>query len=444
MERIIATLQKYNEHVRLIGCTASPYRLGSKGGYIYGDRNKADAVPYFDEVDAEITTRELLAGRYIAPLTGLASINDNYAEDLAHVNIVAGEYNLGQISDMMCKPVHVQSCVDGWKKYASDRKKTLVFCSSIEHAERVAGAFNEHGISACAIHSKLSPIEEKAAMECLKQGTMAVFTSVAKLTTGMDISDIDTIIMARPTKSTALYQQCIGRGQRLAEGKRNCLVIDLTGCTTDFGTDMDNLHVAVPSSPGDGEAPTKICPGENEDQSICGKSVHASLLYCPYCLYKFPVTPEVEAAIGTMKKVEFNKIPEPEPYDVTYVFYEVHLSRKTKKELIKVTYECGIFDKVYEWICLPDYYSGYAVTKAKEWWEQRTDEPFPDSCDEFMFLSDELIKPFRIMVLKQPKQMDKVIDSWFVEYEDMTEEEFYDEVFDDGCIDDGISIDVPF
>lgn len=400
---IISRLREYNEHVRLIGCTASPYRLGSNGGYIYGNRNKDTALPYFDDVDAKITTLELLAGGYISPLVGMASIGETFAEDLSNCNMVAGEYNLGQISDMMCKPVHIQTCVDAWQKYASDRKKTLVFCTSIEHAERVAESFNAAGVSSCAIHSKLSPVDSMARMEALEHGTMQVFTSVAKLTTGMDVSDIDCIVMARPTKSTALYQQCLGRGQRLAPEKENCLVIDLTGCTTDFGTDMDNLRVPVPSSSEGGEAPKKICPGNNQDGSVCGQAVHASLRYCPYCGFMFPVTEAMETKLGTMKKVTFNEIPKPEPYDVTYVNYEVHLSKKTDKELIKVTYECGHYSKFNEWVCLPDYYSGFAVDKARGWWEHRTDEPFPVTVDEFMFLKDELMEPKKIMVIMEGK-----------------------------------------
>jgi len=437
--QIIKKLQEYNPYVRLVGCTASPYRLGSNGGYIYGTRNKEEALPYFEDLDARITTKELLAGGFISPLTGMAAINTSYQEDISNITMIAGEFNLGQISAMMCKPVHIQSCVDAWHEYAADRKKTLVFCTSIEHAEQVAQAFQDRGVSACAIHSKLTPLENTSRMQALVNGTNRVFTSVAKLTTGMDVSDIDTIIMARPTKSTALYQQCIGRGQRLAEGKTECLVIDLTGCTTEFGTDMDNLNVQVPRSSEGGEAPIKICPGSNADGSICGQAVHASLKYCPYCLYEFPVTAEVEAAMGLMKKVEFNKPPEPEEITVTHVSYQVHTSQKSGKDLIKVTYECGSFTRFYDWICLPDHYTGFAVEKAEAWWEERTVEPFPDNVDQFLFLVDEIMEPKKIVVQKKGKY-GEVIGYLFDEYGDLNT----DTKEDDNVYDDGISEDVPF
>jgi len=422
---IISILKKYNEHVRLVGCTASPYRLGKRGGYIYGDMNSPDATPYFDRVDSEITTRELLAGGFISPLVGMAAIDDTYVEDIANIAMVAGEYNMGQLSNMMCKGVHLQSAVDAWTRYAKDRKKTLVFCTNIEHAELMAQTFRDYGISSCAIHSKLPQVDQAARMAELVAGTRKVFASVAKLTTGFDVPDIDCCIMARPTKSTALYQQMIGRGQRLAPGKENCMVIDLTGCTKEFGTDMDNLTVAIPRGGEGGEAPKKICPGNNADGSVCGQSIHASLRYCPYCQHEFPAPPEMEAALGAMKEVAFNKAPEPEIYNVTYVNYQVHLSKKSGKELIKVSYESGSYATFNEWVCLPDHYDGYAVNKAKDWWAERTDEPFPGTVEEFMFLRDELIEPIQVEAIEEGR-FKRVTRCIF-----KSEEDLYDEVVED-------------
>lgn len=398
--KIISALREYNPNMRLLGCTASPYRLGT--GYIFGGNNKEESNPYFQQIDAEITTKELLYGGFIAPLTGRVSTGEGFTDDLKSVAITGGEYNLGQLSDLMCKETHVQSCVDAWKQYASDRKKTLVFCTTIKHSETVAKAFSTQGIPAYAIHSKLSPIEETARMAALENGTAKVFTSVAKLTTGMDVIDLDCGIMARPTKSTALYKQMVGRFQRIAPGKIDALIIDLVGATKEFGTDMDNLKVTVPRG-GDGEAPFKICPGDMPDGTVCGQSVHASLQYCPHCSYEFPRNEAVEAKLGKLNKVDFNKMPDPEEYTVTHVEYHPHESRNTGKKLIKVEYQCGINLRFNEWVCLPDFYEGYAVSKARDWWEDRSDEPFPDSVDEFMFLADSLIQPASVVVVQDGK-----------------------------------------
>jgi DNA repair protein RadD len=251
----------------------------------------------------------------------------------------------------------------------------------------------------------------------------------------MDIADIDCGILARPTKSTALFQQMVGRLQRLAPGKENAMVIDLVGCTRDFGTDMDNLRVSIHRGEEGGEAPKKICPGQNADESICGQSVHSFLKYCPHCNYEFPSTAAMEAALGTMKKVEFNKLPDPEDWTVQRVEYDIHYSQKSDKELIKVTYFCGSMSIFHEWICLPDYYNGFAVEKARSWWEDRTDESFPETVEEFMFLKDELMEPARITILRKGK-FAEVTKCHFVELGDIVPEDI--------VYDDGFSAEVPF
>lgn len=435
---IVARLREYNPRMRLVGCTASPYRLGT--GYIYGSNNREGSCPYFDQVDAEITTKELLAEGFIAPLVGRVKTGDNFINDLQGVAITGGEYNLGQLSSLMCKEVHVQSCIDAWKEYASDRKKTLVFCTTIKHAETVAEAFTSQGIPAYAIHSKLSPVEESARMAALATGSAKVFTSVAKLTTGMDVVDLDCGIMARPTKSTALYKQMVGRFQRLAPEKDDALILDLVGCTKEFGTDMDNLKVQIPRGSGEGDAPYKICPGENADGTVCGQSVHASLMYCPFCGFAFPRTEEIDAKLGKLEKVTFNKQPEPEAYYVQSVKYDIHESRNSGKYLIKVTYSCGPFSTLYEYVCLPDFYSGYAVEKARQWWDDRSEEPFPDSVEEFMFLAEELLTPSVVWVVREGK-FDRVTRCDFAETDFATIEE--QECFSLAPV-GGLSDEVPF
>jgi len=397
--KIIGKLREYNPAMRMVGCTASPYRLGV--GYIHGNRNKPGCIPYWSHVDSTITTKELLAGGYIAPLIGRIRASDTLATDLQNVSMVGSDFNLGQLSDVMMKVVHVQSCVDAYREYASDRKKTLVFGVTIEHASAVADAFKAADIEACAIHSKLSPVELSARMTALEAGTMPVFTSVAKLTTGMDVVDIDCIILARPTKSTALFQQIVGRGQRLSEGKTDCLVIDLVGATREFGTDMDNLKVNIPTSAG-------------------GQGIHASLRYCPHCSYEFPSGGITDGDAGPMKEVKFNERQPPETWDVTGVKYRVHTSRTSGKDMIRVIYECGgsgMYREFSEYICLPDFYDGYAVTKARKWWEERTGEAFPENIDEFIFLSGTLEEPAQIVVDKDGK-FDRIIEHKWEREED--------------------------
>lgn len=412
--RIITRLRDYNPNMRLVGCTATPYRLGSYGGYIYGEANRPDSRPYWADVTTEITTAELLEGGYIAPLIGLARTGEVLTQDLSHVGIVAGEYNLGQLSGVMCREIHVQSVVEAWRQEAMDRKKTIVFCTSKDHVTAVCAAFDKAGVRALPVHSGLSPLLLADNMQALQEGRAPVFASIAMLTTGLDVVDVDCLIIARPTKSAALHKQIIGRGQRLAPGKKDCLVIDLVGAFRSFGTDPDCIRGVTVPRPGGGEAPVKQCDPEKEG---CGKWVHASLRYCPHCGHEFEMTEAVEAALGKLEKVHFGQnFADPESWEVRSVSYERHTSRTTGKQLVRVVYDCGSFNsRVSEWVCLPDYYEGFAVQKARDWWARRTGEPFPESIEEFFFLSDTLLQPQWITVVREGKYY-KVLDAAFAEY----------------------------
>jgi len=392
--KIIDHLQTINPTLRILGFTASPYRLGC--GYIYGDKNKKGSIPYFSEIDAQVTTRELLDGGYIAPLTGKILVSDTLLDDLSSVGKVAGEYNIGQLSSVMIKGVHLQSCLDAYLKFASDRKKTIIFCTTIEHCTAVADLFNESGITCEAIHSKLTKLENYARMESLRTGKSRVYTSVAKLTVGMDVIDIDCIMMARKTMSTALYQQIIGRGQRLAPGKENCLVIDLVGNTSMFGTDFDNLRVNIPSDKK-GDAPFKLCPNII-DGFECMEQLHASVRICPKCGYQF-TKESIEALLPELKTVEFNEKPEPKWLTVTQMTVTQHTSKKNGKKLLKIALDLDVLTRVsraYVWICFSDFYEGYAVERGEETWLKLSFDPFPEDVITGAWLAEDFKQPKRI------------------------------------------------
>lgn len=405
-ERILNTLLSYNERMRLIGCTASPYRLGPYGGYIFGDQNRTGSSPYWPELDARITTAELTEQGFLVPIRAFVRVGDNMSRDLGQVSLVAGEYNLGQLGQVMCRKEHVNSCVDACMEYAKERKKVLVFCTNKEHADAVAKAFLAASVPACAIYSGMPPAILEANMQALENGTQRVFCSVAMLTTGLDVPDVDCIILARPTRSTALFKQIIGRSQRVAPGKTDALVIDLVGSFAEFGFDPDNFKVKVPILSGPGPAVEKICPNDEEDvngKSGCGRKINASLYFCPHCGFQFPQKEVMDASMGEMREISVGKEPPPEPMELEVygVWYEPHKSKNSGKELIRVTYDCGAYyGRISEYLCLPDSYSGFAVDKARAWWAKRSIEPFPEKVDEFLFLADSLVKPASITVVK--------------------------------------------
>ena len=398
---LLAKLREYRPGHKVLGVTATAFRLGH--GYIYGDQCRPGRTNFFPELTHRIKYQELRDAGHLMPLVARIAADENITADLANVQ-VSGDYNLGQLGDTMSKTVHVQSAVDGLEEYGSEHKRVCVFACTIAHCEALAEAFRERGHSVTTIHSKLSPIERESNMIAWRSGRVRIAVSVNILVEGFDFPELSCLVFCRPTKSPTLFIQALGRILRTAPDKDEALLIDLTDNTRNFGKNLDEPNFTIPGfAEGEGEAPTKTCPGELADGSFCGELVHASLFYCPFCGYEFERPEAVEAELPDLKKVEFNKKEPPEPYDVSSVDYEIHESKKSGKFLIKVTYRCGLNLFFNEWICLPDFYKGYAVAKAEAWWAERTDEDFPSSVEEFIFLSGCLATPLQVLVVEDGK-----------------------------------------
>ena len=315
----------------------------------------------------EITVKELTDLEYLAPLVGYTAIPADLSSELSRVSITGGEYNVGELSSVMIAGKHITSAVKVWLEHAADRKKTIAFCVTVAHAEKLAEAFNDAGIHATAIHSKLTPLENLARMEALKSGGYKVFCSVAKLTTGMDVPDIDCIIMARPTKSAALYKQILGRGQRIAPNKTDCLVLDLVGNNRELGTDLDNLNVTYKiRTDAKGNPVAKICPE-------CFKEVHPAIKICPHCGYTFAPPDDVESDTPGMELVDYGVPPMEWDVDDIPPLVGLHKSKKSGKTSLKITFTVHGDKYIPIYLCFPDDgYSGFPVESCYKKWDLLT------------------------------------------------------------------------
>lgn len=449
--KIIERLREYNPNMRLFGVTATPYRLA--GGHIYGDDNVPGSTPYFDNITHNISVEYLQSQGYLAPLIGKTVIQSNIIEDLADISITSGEYNLGELGDVMTRFVHIKAAVEAWKKNASDRKKTLAFCVTIEHAEELSQAFNTADIKSHAIHSQLTPIELEEATRALHNGTSSVFTSVAKLTTGMDIPDIDCCIMCRPTKSAALYKQMLGRFQRICDGKKDALIIDLVGNNQVFGTDLDNLKITYSGqSKRDEEKKIKRCPK-------CDTELHLAVRICYECNYMYPKTQEIiEAEEQALKEIEYGKQP-PQKMKIIDLYMEEWLSKNSGKMIFRIRFELKESEykqiSISQWLCFTDDgYSGFAVEKGKEKWQILTNnaddlnyDDFPTSAAEALERDNEIVVPDYALVDMTPKWPEIIEFGFNTENENLFEapKTFASETFflNDGKIDDDDD-DIPF
>ncbi|NVB78485.1 MAG: ATP-dependent helicase, partial [Kofleriaceae bacterium] len=111
------------------------------------------------------------------------------------------------------------------QELARDRR-TIAFCVTVNHARNLSRALNHVGVPAGIVHGEMAAADRARALEEFRNGRIQVLANVAVLTEGFDDPGVSCVAMARPTRSEGLYAQCVGRGTRLAEGKRDCLILD--------------------------------------------------------------------------------------------------------------------------------------------------------------------------------------------------------------------------
>ena len=172
-----------------------------------------------------VSMDELLKQGYLAPLVVDRGTPETI--DATNVKVVAGDYVVKQLEDVAIDPAIIEATVDDMFIRGSDRKKWLVFCVTIAHAEAVHEELDLiDGLRPQIVTSK-TPMGRRADIlerfKLPKDNPKAVncLVNVACLTTGFDAPKTDLIALLRPTKSPVLYVQIAGRGMRIADGKQD-------------------------------------------------------------------------------------------------------------------------------------------------------------------------------------------------------------------------------
>ena len=219
--RLLSSLQAINPKIRMIGLTATPYRLG-QGLLTEGD----DAI--FQGLIEPVTIEELVKRGFLARLT--STFTDTQM-DVEGIKKVQGDYEKQELEQRVNSSELNAKVVSETIRRAGSRTAWLVFCVSISHAEAMRDEFRAQGIEAEAITSKTSASERERIFRDFKAGKIKALTNVGVATTGFDYPDIDVIVMARPTLSPGLYIQMSGRGMRVKSPGHHsdCLVLDFAG-----------------------------------------------------------------------------------------------------------------------------------------------------------------------------------------------------------------------
>lgn len=358
----------------VIGYTATPFRLGK--GYLHIGENS-----FFDDIIYNIPIKTLQDKGYLCKLTSKGTKKKLNASGMKKQ---AGDYLLKDLSIAFDKEAITNDIVAELLNYKALRKKWLLFAIDIEHAEHITYQLNAAGVKTACVHSKISRNRDTIISD-FKADKYQALVSVAVLTTGFDVPDVDLIALMRPTASPVLHIQIIGRGLRYYPGKDDCLILDFAGNLLRNGP-IDSPVIKIKGEEV-GEAIMKECDN-------CYEIVHAAVRICPCCneafkfKHKLTSTPSENKVITL---VDWHHVDEVEYFN--YV-------GARDIPMLKVSYICGL-RRFNEYVCLE--HSGFAKYKAQHWWKRRSPESPPETAEEAMEFVDTLSMPTRILVEEDGK-----------------------------------------
>lgn len=350
--RFLKALRGYNPNLKVIGMTATPYRMDS-GLLTQGEHR------IFTDICYEADVGRLIKEGY---LCALVAKNGATKADLSGVHTRGGEFVPAELQDAMNKDHLINGALDEVAKFAADRKHVLGFAAGVAHAQRCAELCQARGWSADYVTGDMAAGERDAKIQAFKDGRTRFLWNAMLLTTGFDAPHIDCILMLRPTKSTGLYVQIMGRGLRKHPSKDNTLILDFAGNVERHGP-IDQIKVKPKSDKGEGVsvAPVKECPN-------CNALVATAVRTCPECNHEFPPPDTDKHGTEASDGVVVAALEKPRSYAVSQVEYEVH-KKPGKADSLKVTYHCGP-SAFSEWVPVEDPRS--VVRKhAVSWFWQR-------------------------------------------------------------------------
>ena len=354
-----------NPNVRVIGLTATPFRM--KSGTICEPDNVLNHVCY------EIGVKELIVQGYLCPLVTKGS---REAIDTSGLHVRAGEFVAGEAEDLMDRDELVESACREIVEQTRDRRSALVFTAGVRHGEHVAEVLRRiSGGEVAAVFGETASAERDRVLASFKDGSLKYLVNVNVLTMGFDAPNIDCVSMVRPTLSPGLYYQMVGRGFRLHDGKKNCLVLDFGGNVLRHGP-VDAIRIHNMNHRGNGEAPAKQCPE-------CRSLIAAGYAVCPDCGYEFPPPKRQshEATASTEGILSGEVTTTVYPVEAVHCsVHHKHGAPEAAPRTLRVEYRIGFRTYQSEWICFE--HAGWPRHKAESWWRKRSNTLVPASAEE--------------------------------------------------------------
>ncbi|WP_127557754.1 DUF3427 domain-containing protein [Saccharospirillum alexandrii] len=222
----------------LLGLTATPERHDGKN-ILRHFHNRPDGTPA-----AQLRLWHALDLQLLAPFEYYGCDD---GEDYRTISWGQPQLEQQQLSNLLTgNQMRARTIINNWRNLVADTRqcKALAFCVSVEHAEFMTEQFNQAGIAARLVTGKTNRDDRNAAPRQLQNGEINVIVTVDLYNEGIDLPFVDTLLLLRPTQSATVFQQQIGRGLRLYEGKESCLVLDFVGQYQD-GFRFDTLYSSI-------------------------------------------------------------------------------------------------------------------------------------------------------------------------------------------------------
>jgi DNA repair protein RadD len=280
-----------NRRFRMLGVTATPERLSGEG-----------LSNTFESMVVGPGTRELIDFGYLSEY-------DIYAPalplDTSQVHMQGGDYKRTEAEALVNRPTITGNAVNHYRRLLNG-KPSIAFCVSIKHAQQVAEDFRASGFRAVSVDGKMRQSERDAAIEDFRRGQVNVLASCDLISEGFDVPDAYGAILLRPTESTALYLQQVGRVLRKVEGKEKAIILDHVGNSARHGLPCQNREWTLAGN----KRTRKRDPQDIQIRQCpeCGGVSALHAMVCRECGYEFQTKArtikEIEGELQLIKEKE--------------------------------------------------------------------------------------------------------------------------------------------
>lgn len=422
--QLLESEKKVSPKARLVGLTATPYRLGC--GWITKDRVeqlKAESESYdrlLDAIAYEVSVDRLISD---GTLSSVVSRNARKRLDLSGVHITRGDFDEVEVEKVLNRSGVLESVCAEIVKETENRNKVVVFCNRRESARRCAKLIREYAkdYDVAVVDGETTSLDRDEIIRRFKSENgdetllgvskpLKFICNVNVLTTGFDAPNVDCVALLRPTQSLSLYQQMVGRGLRRSSDKADCLVLDYGGNIERHGPiDLPNPD-ALSKSSGNVK-PWRVCPA-------CNGVINRAFPICPLCGEPLEIQSkknkqDPNAKLSTkadtrsiLSNQESEKVEDiVDEYEILKVDYEVHYKKNAddKPPTLQVRYYRGTFARpLCEWLCVE--HDGWARKRFEKWWKQKSKTEPPKSVETASLWANEgaLATPLRIRTITKP------------------------------------------